>query len=252
MEPSGETNTETQHRTNPISRWIGVLFRPQATFPSIARRPLVLAPFLLYLAFCVPVGVLLARKIDWSAAYRRQMTQSQNATQSLDAPANQADQLIAERVARVHRLGAPVYVLENIVAVLAATFFFWLSVNAVLGAGVRYRVVLAIVCYGLAPIVLGLCYLIVSLGLKADASVNLQRILPTSVAYYLPSSAPAWLAELGNSIELLWLWTLTLISIGVWQVASPRISKFASFGAVFGLWLLWVVAKVGWAGLFGL
>lgn len=196
--------------------------------------------------------MLLARKIDWGATYLRQMTQSQVAPSGVDVPATGSNQLVIARVERVHKLGAAVYVLENIVAVLAASFFFWLTVNAVLGAGVRYRVVMAIVCYGLAPIVLGLFYLMVSLGLKTDASVDLQRILPTSVAYYLPFSAPAWLAELGNSIELLWIWTLVLISIGVWQASSPKISKAASLGAVFGLWLLWVVAKVGWAGLFGL
>jgi len=252
MEQSGETNTEAQRRTDPLSRWIGVLYRPLATFPSIARHPSVFAPFLLYLAFCLPVGVLLARKIDWSAAYQRQMTQSQVAPSSADVAATQSNQLVIARVERVHKYGAVVYILENIVAVLATSFFFWLTVNAVLGAGVRYRVVLSIVCYGLAPIVLGLFYLILSLGLRTDASVDLQRILPTSVAYYLPSSDPAWIVELGNSIELLWIWTLTLISVGVWQVSSPRTSKLASFGAVFGLWLLWVVAKVGWAGLFGL
>ena len=252
MERSGETGTGTQQRSDPLSRWIGVLFRPQETFPSIARQPLVLAPFLLYLAFCLPVGALLVRKIDWSAAYQRQMTQSQVSPSSLDAGANRSNQLVIARVERVHKFGAAVYVLENIVAVLATSFFFWLSVNAVLGAGVRYRVVLSIVCYGLAPIVLGLFYLMVSLGVKSDSSVDLQRILPTSVAYYLPSSDPAWLIELGNSIELLWIWTLILISIGIWQVSSPKISKLASFGAVFGLWFLWVVAKVGWAGLFGL
>lgn len=230
----------------------GVLVKPVSSFRVIAQRPSVLFPYLVFLLLCVPASLALVNKVDWTASYQRQVTQNSPAPASSETPAGQNSQLISARVERVHRIGVVVYVLQNALIVFAAGFFFWLTFNALLGAGIRYSAVLAVVCYSLAPLMLGLCYLATSLRFRTDASVDIQRILPSSLAYYLPLTAAPWLVELGNSIELLWIWTLVLIAIGMREASPRKPSATASFSAVFGLWLLWVVAKVGWAGLFGL
>ena len=230
----------------------GVLVKPVSSFRAIAQRPSVLFPYLVFLLLCVLASLVLVRKVDWSATYQRQITQDSPGPASSDTPVSERSQLITARVERVRKYGVVVYVLQNAVIVLAAGFFFWLTFSALLGGGARYTTVLAVVCYSLAPLMLGLCYLTIVLSFRPDSSVDVQKILPSSLAYYFPATTAPWLVELGNSLEFLWIWTLVLIAIGMREASPRKPSPMASFGAVFGLWLLWVVAKVGWAGLFGL
>ncbi|HET9402698.1 MAG TPA: YIP1 family protein [Candidatus Acidoferrales bacterium] len=237
---------------NQVRLLFGVLVKPVSSLRTIAGRPSALVPYLIFLLLCVPASLVLVRKVDWTATYQRQITQDSPGPTSSDTPVSERSQLITARVERVHKYGVVVYVLQNAVIVLAAGFFFWLTFNALLGAGIRYSTVLSVVCYALAPLMLGLCYLAIALSFRPDASVDVQRILPSSLAYYFPLSAAPWLVELGNSLEFLWIWTLVLIAVGMREASPRKPSPLASFGAVFGLWVLWVVAKVGWAGLFGL
>lgn len=244
MEQDGVSQPGEEPRSGGISKLFGVITGPAAVFRSLSQRPLILTPFVAFLILSIPAGILLTRKVDWSTYYRRQLAQD---VLTPSVATNSQSEIIAARVARVHRLEPSVYVLASCLEIVGATFFYWLAFNTIVAARISFRTALSIVCYALVPIMLALCYAIIALALKPDGSAELQRL-----AYFLPIPSPPWLVELGNSVELAWIWTLILISIGMGVSATRRISNSASYGVVFGLWLLWVLAKVGWAGLFGL
>ncbi|HET9418041.1 MAG TPA: YIP1 family protein, partial [Chthoniobacterales bacterium] len=136
---------------NQVRLLYGVLVKPVSSFRAIAQRPSILIPYVVFLLLCVPASLELVRKVDWNAVYQRQITQDSSGPANSDAPPSQNSQLISARVERVHKYGVVVYVLQNAVIVLVAGFFFWLTFNALLGAGIRYSTVLSVVCYALAP-----------------------------------------------------------------------------------------------------
>src|SRR5436305_10981756 len=65
---------------NPFQRIIGVLFSPDATFASIARRPDWVAPLVLILVVSFAAGIIMAPHIDFGSAAREAMEQNKNAT----------------------------------------------------------------------------------------------------------------------------------------------------------------------------
>ena len=66
----------------------------------------------------------------------------------------------------------------------------------------------------------------------------------------LASDAPKWLAALGSSLDLIWFWVMALIAIG-FAAANPRKIKMGSaYTIVIGMWLVWVLIKVGLSTMF--
>jgi lipopolysaccharide export LptBFGC system permease protein LptF len=56
--------------------------------------------------------------------------------------------------------------------------------------------------------------------------------------------------KLGTSIDIFSFWILILIAIG-FAAANPRKVKFSkALGIVFGIWLVFVVVRVGWVWIF--
>src|SRR3954452_5778850 len=67
-------------KTNSFQRIIGVLFSPDATFASIARRPDWVVPLVLLLLVSLAAGVIIAPHVDFGAAAREAMEQNKNAS----------------------------------------------------------------------------------------------------------------------------------------------------------------------------
>src|SRR6476646_4071170 len=68
-------------KPNSFQRIIGVLFSPDATFASIARRPDWVVPFVLLLVLSLVAGVVIAQHVDFVSAAREAMEQNKNMSQ---------------------------------------------------------------------------------------------------------------------------------------------------------------------------
>ncbi|OLC88693.1 MAG: hypothetical protein AUH88_00510 [Acidobacteria bacterium 13_1_40CM_4_61_5] len=71
----------------------------------------------------------------------------------------------------------------------------------------------------------------------------------SNVAAFLADDAPKWLSTLGQSLDLFWIWCLALVAIGFAAASPKKIKTGSALGTVFGIWLIWVLARVGWAAL---
>ena len=72
---------DAEPKPNSFQRIIGVLFSPDATFASIARRPDWVVPLVLIVIIALANGVLTASHIDFGAPAREAMAQNKNVTQ---------------------------------------------------------------------------------------------------------------------------------------------------------------------------
>src|SRR5436190_13648318 len=67
-------------KPNSFGRIFGVLFSPNETFASIARRPTWVAPLVLLLLVSLGFGLTMATRVDFAAAAREAIAQNKNMT----------------------------------------------------------------------------------------------------------------------------------------------------------------------------
>jgi hypothetical protein len=135
------------------------------------------------------------------------------------------------------------------ISVLLFALIYWGSFDLFRGAGLRYGQAFAITTHAFLPTAISSILALIILPLKAYGDVDPENVVATSLKAYLPESAPKPLLALGGSLELFFIWCLVLVAIGFAAANPKKIKAGASFGIVFGLWAVWVLAKVAWAAL---
>lgn len=243
-----DTKRSSDAGMSAVARIVGVLVRPGATFEDIVRRPTFLLPMVLVTLAAMAAGLTLEKKTNWPE-YERQTAQANPAFSNLSQAA-QSDYL-AQRIAVDEKYAWLSLWIQVPVLAAAAAFFYWLVFNAITGAKLSYKTALAVDSYALMPYAIGFLIWFAAAIPKAPGSLVQPRILRTGLSAYLSASPPAWLENLAGSIELFWFWTMALTSIGFAAATAGRVSKKMAWGLVFGLWLAFVAAKVGWALIFG-
>jgi hypothetical protein len=230
-----------------MGRLFGVLFSPGETFADIVRKPDWFLPYILLTAMSIVVCYFLVQKVDW-AAFQRKQIESSSFTSNLTE--DQKEQAVARNVKFTVPITYAIGVLGPIISILIFTLVYWGSFNVLKGAGLRFGTSFSITCYALMPGVVGAVLTTIILILKRVGDADPQRLAPASLGNFLAGDAPKWLVALGSSFDLIWIWTLALLAIG-YAAANPRkITKGSAFSVVVGIWLLWVVIKVGLATVF--
>lgn len=230
-----------------IGRVTGVLFSPGETFADIVRKPSWFAPLAILTVLSLVVCYLLVQKVDW-AAFQRKQIESSSFTSNLTQ--EQKDQAVARNLKFTTPFTYAIGLLGPIIFILIVALIYWGSFNIFKGAGLKFGTSFAITAYAWMPAVVGAILTIVILMLKQPGDADPQRIASTSLGFFLSADAPKWLVALGSSIDLIWFWTLGLLGIG-YAAANPRkIAKGSAFSVIIGMWLVWVVLKVGFAAMF--
>jgi hypothetical protein len=237
---------EAQPRINPFGRIIGVFTSPKQTFASIAERPSWVAPMLLMMVLATAVGAMLNTKMNWGEYIRHKAEENARFAQMSE---EQKDQALAGQVKFWTNFSYGVGVVAVPVSTLIFAFIYFGAFNLFRGAGVRYGQAFAITAHAFLPTAISSILALIILPLKSYGDVDPENVVATSLKAYLPESAPKPLLALGSSLELFFIWCLVLVAIG-FSAANPKKVKLgASFGIVFGLWAVWVFAKVAWAAI---
>jgi Yip1 domain len=237
---------EAQAPINYFGRIIGVFFSPKQTFASIAERPSWLAPMLLMVVLAIGVGALLNAKMNWGQYIRQKAEENPRFSQLSE---EQKDQALAGQVKFWSTFSYGVGAVALPLSALIFALIYWAAFNLFRGAGLRYGQTFGIVTHAFLPTAISSILALIILPLKTYGDVDPESIVATSLKAYLPDSAPKPLAALGTSVELFWIWFLVLAAIGFAAANPKKIKPGASFGIVFGLWAVWVFAKVAWASI---
>jgi hypothetical protein len=237
---------EAQPRINPFGRIVGVFTSPKQTFASIAERPSWIAPLLLMMVLATGVGVMLNTKMNWGEYIRHKAEENARFAQMSE---EQKDQALAGQVKFWTNLSYGVGIVAVPISTLIFALIYFGAFNLFRGAGVRYAQAFAITAHAFLPSAISSILALIILPLKSYGEVDPENVVATSLKAYLPDSAPKPLLALGSSLELFFIWCLVLVAIG-FAAANPRKVKLeSSLGIVFGLWAVWVLAKVAWAAV---
>ena len=231
---------------SPIGRIIGVFTSPKQTFTSIAEKPSWVAPMLLMMILAVVVGGLLNSKMNWAQYIRHKAEENPRFEQLSE---DKKDEAVAGQVKFWAGFSYAVGAVAIPISILIFAGIYLVAFNLMSGAGVRYGQSFAITTHAFLPAAITSILAMIILPLKTYGDVDPENIVATSLKAYLPETAPKPLLALGGSLELFWIWCLVLVAIGFAAANPHKVKPGAAFGIVFGLWAIWVLAKVAWAAI---
>ena len=90
---------------------------------------------------------------------------------------------------------------------------------------------------------------VVTIFLKRSGDVDPEHLVASNAGALLSTDAPRWQMSLASSLDIFWIWVMLLLAMG-FSVTNPKKVSFGkAIGIVFGLWIVWVIMKVGWAAI---
>jgi hypothetical protein len=232
-----------------LSRALGVFISPGRAFESIVRRPDFLAPLIISIVGSMVIIEAMLEKVGAGRIIRQSLEISGQAAKMTPEQIDQAVQKVATFTAISMRvgtvLGVPLFLL-----VIAAVGLF--IVNVIFGASADFKTCFSVVCYAnlvlLVEVVLGLVVIL----LGDIEQFNPENFMPTTVAFFLnPRETSKALYALASSFDIFRVWFIILSSLGLSVASKRKVGTLPVFLTFLGVWVLIVLAKVGWAVMMG-
>jgi hypothetical protein len=125
------------------------------------------------------------------------------------------------------------------------------TINFGFGGRAKFGSVFATWMYASLPgIVKVLLGVIVIFAGTAPESFNIKNYAPTNIGAFLnPLETNKALYALASSLDIITIWTMILLGIGIATVAGVK--RSSGYIAVFGWWAVIVLIGVGWAAIMG-
>lgn len=233
-----------------IRRISGVFAEPSTVFADIARKGrwwLIAAVLILLNVVAVSAMV---QRVGYDLMIGKTLEQNR-----------QIQEMSAEQRAQVYesqrkfmpiavRVFPPVAILGGMLIVAAVLLFTY---RFLLDAEVKYKEALNITAYSfLPPAVAGNIMFFALLYLKPPDEFDFESASGLSLGSFLSRDTAAWLRSLANSLDLFTIWTIVLIATGFTALCGARRMPFSrSLWGVLAPWLVYVLAKMGFAALTG-
>jgi hypothetical protein len=239
--------------TPPLSqgeRLVDTFIAPSKTFTDILRNRSWWLPFLLGIIIGYAYLFAVQKQVGWDTVAENAMKQDPKATERLANATPEARaqaQTFTVAIIKYTFYATPVLIL---VVAAISSLVLWGTINFIFGGRATFGEVFAVWMYGTLPLIITSILTIISLfaGLDKEA-FNLNNPVGTNIAYYLGAEAPGWLQKLGTSIDVIWIWAMFLVGIGLAIVG--KVKRASGLAAVFGWWLLILIVKVGYAAITG-
>jgi hypothetical protein len=228
-----------------IERFIGIFISPGETFADIARKPDWIAPLIVCIVLFVAGMEVFLAKIDLSALVRYGLEHSSRASSMSPEQLDQAVTMTVRiQTIALHLMGfiyAPFLCLID--ALLGLLF-----VRAIFGNPLRFKTSFAIPAYafliGVIPSLMGI--VLVLFGDPEHIISNPQNPLPSTPGFFLnPTEVSKPLMAVASSFDIFTVWYIVLLGIGYSAATSKKVSALTMFFCFFGLWMFWVLIKVG-------
>jgi Yip1-like protein len=238
---------EPQPQMSAISRIFGVLFSPQKTFEDIVRKPGWVLPIALLTLFSLAVSFGINQRINWREFMSQQIEKSP-----------QGSQLSAEQKQQRIEGGAkfsPIFtyvvgLLGPIIGALVFALVMWGAYALLGGVSTNFTTAMAITSHAFMTGLISSPLVLLVLYLKAPGTVDLENPVATNIAAILPDDSAKWLVALCKSFDVFTFWTLILIAIGFAATNPKKLKGGKPYMIAFGLWVAYVVCRVGIAFIF--
>lgn len=234
---------------NSFQRIAGVFFSPAETFADIARKPDILVPLLLILVLGFVSTFMALPKLDWDGMIDMQMDTMKRQNPNLGADDLERTEGIMKKMLPFTKAMVAIGPVLLIIGYLIIALVIWGACRLMGGSG-DFKQAFSATLYAHFPRVI--LMIIGTIVVMMKGSVNpmlMQTVVKSSVAGLANidmMKQPVLFALLG-SLEIFQIWTIVLLIIGF--SALSKLSKAKTAAIILTLWVVTVVAKVGFAAL---
>ena len=256
-------------RLGPVERFFGALFSPGETFEDVNRKPTWLVPFLILLLGTLAFSAFVEWRVkpDWDQIFNR-MVEKRMGKPLKDLPPDQQAQIASQlewskRIARTD-LASPVGLAISVAKIAIFCVIYFIIPAAIYALGMMFmqaqttfkKIVSVVFWSGAATAIVSYIVYAASIMIRDPESFRGTEapqpagLVPTNLGVLVPSDASPALHSLAASFDIFAIWFLILVAIGFSYIAGRKkftTSRMARF--VFGLWLVWVLIKAGFASL---
>jgi len=242
---SGDALEAPPHMSFP-ARLAGVFVSPRQTFADIARRPDFIAPLILLILAVIAVSEVMLWKIGIERIVRTQVEHSSRASSMTPEQMQQA----VEQGARIGSIFAHAGFVFVLIGTLIVAGVCLAVTNAIFGGKVKFKTAFAITCYASMVTLVSSIIAILLIMFGDVEHFDPQNPGPTNLGFFLnPTDTPKPLMSLAASLDVFTLWFIILLGIGFSEATSRRVKPMPLTLTIFGLWAVWVLAKMGLATL---
>jgi hypothetical protein len=232
-----------------LSRLTGVFFEPAKAFEDIAARPRFVVPLILTIVLACVLVALFSQHVGWDRMIKQQMEVN---PQMQQMPPEQRERAIEfwGRFGSVMGYGFALVGTPLTFLILSAIYLG--MVKGIMSAPVTFKQSFAAVSYGWMPNVITSVLAIVVMFLKSPDDFRLDNPLVFNAGAFMdPVTSNKFLLSIATSFDLIWLWSLFLMAMGLKAAGGKKLSMGGAMAAVFLPWLVWVLGKSALAGLRG-
>jgi Yip1 domain len=249
--PTPSTSPAAAGSDSSFGRIFGVLFSPKPTFEAIVRRPTWILPLILIVVVAVGVIFTFSQRVGWRNFMIRQDQQNSRTQKQMESMTEEQRENLINTQTKVAPIFAYVAVSVGtfIAAVLVAAVLM-LAFNLVHGTKIGFVPSLAIVSYSWVPGIIGGLLGILILFLKDPSTVDLEHLVASNGGAFLADDSPKWMVTLFTAFDLFAFWNMILMAFGFSAADPKKISFGKALGTVVGVWLIYVIVKVGLAAAF--
>ena len=217
-----------------LARVWRVFTAPLDVFREIAARPTWLWPLVVMVVLSVVGQLVVAPRIDFDATIRQSM--EQGGRQLTDEQMDQAIS-ISKKVAKVTMFVSPLFV-PVLYLLIGGLYFLLLKL---LGSEAEYGRVFSGTLFAVLPadIVKSVLLTVVASQKEAFPATELETMLKSNVAAWLPESAPGATVALGGVLDIfnVWKWILLVLALEV----IGRVERKKAVGLVAAVWGVWAL-----------
>jgi hypothetical protein len=235
-------------------RWLNVYVSPGAAFRDIVRKPSFILPLLaVVLAGPVVTEVMWAR-IGVERIIRRSFELSGRAA-AIDPEQMQRaiEGAVRSGAWTIQTSGLALQPVFLTISMLVVAGIGFALLNGLFGERLDYRsnnTAVAVSCYAFLPSIVGSLMTLAVILLRDPQRFNPNNPIPSNIGYFLnPLETSRTLLALATSLDVLGLWTVVLLGIGFSAMTGGRVKASRATLPFLGLWLVWVLGKVGLAAI---
>ena len=242
---------ETPQHIGAFGRLVGAIVNPRPTFEDIARKPSWLLPLLLLIILSLSITAIFGRRVGWRAFMEKQNAQNSSMQKRMDQMTpEQREQMLQTQVKVAPIFGYVFGVIGFPVIALVIAAIFMGIFNATSGAALDFKTSFGVITHSYMPYVIASLLGILILFLKPPDQIDLQNLVASNAGALLSSDAPKWLLSLCSSLDIFTFWVLGLMAFA-YSVVRPKKIKFGSaLTWIAGIWIVFVLVKVGLAAMF--
>ena len=229
-----------------FGRLVSVLISPSQAFASIRERPSWLVALVVILIIGIIGTALINPKIDYA-----EMIEDSMEAQGREVPEDQMEGIIDF----YEKFGPVMSIAGSFIPIIGYLLIavLFLVVLKLFGGDLTFGQSFSTTVHAMLPqAVKGLLSIPVIFG-KADFSyldVRSGSILKSNLGAFAPEDTSQLLLSLLSSVDVFTIWSVALLVIGYAIVG--KVSKGTAAVAGIGLWILWILIKLGLAMLGGL